>query len=66
MSSKIEKLKKKARKHYELYYVLADGCDCGLALAEVINKDMYRHKVEFNKTIKELREIDDSCPNANL
>jgi len=62
----ISRLKKKLKKHYVGYHKIADSVDCGLSLAETISSDMYNHKIEFNKTIQKLKEMDSACPDVKL
>lgn len=62
----IAKLKKQAKKHYLNYYGYADDYDCGLDMAELMCRNMYHSKMEFNRIMDELTVLDPSIPKARL
>lgn len=66
VNSKIDRLKKEAKKHFTEYYGIASNYNCGLFLAECISPDLVYHKTEFNKIMDELAKIDPSVPTARL
>jgi hypothetical protein len=65
-TQKIKKLKKEAEKHYIIYFNMANNYSCGLSLAEHMSPEMLKHKVEFNKIMDELAELDPLTPDIRL
>jgi len=64
--NKIKKLKRRAKKLNRVYYKALNEFSCGAALAEYINPDIMKLRVEFNKVWKELSELDPECPKLFL
>lgn len=66
--SKIETLKKEARKYYNQYNKILDNnkFSCGIALSEYISPELEILRKKFNETLDELSLIDPSCPTKRL
>ena len=56
--SELTKLKKTFKKHYVAYHELCDDYSCGKTLAEHLSLTIASHKIEANKALKRLKEID--------
>lgn len=63
---KIYFLKKRAARAYKRYHEILDMYECGAAMAEVINKDLYPLKIKFNKDWEELGKLDPNTPNPEF
>lgn len=66
MFSKIERLKREARKHYQAYQRELDSIDCGKTVAEEINPRITKAKLAFNDVMDALSELDKNCPKTRL
>lgn len=64
--SKIERLKDKARRNYLSYQNELDTLSCGASLGEYVNPRMLSAKLEFNRVMDELAEIDPATPGTRL
>jgi hypothetical protein len=66
MFSKIERLKRKAKKYYMKYNRILDGMDCGVTLALQISSRLSIARTNFNNTLDELAKIDSQCTTKRL
>lgn len=66
MFSKVERLKRQARKHYNAYQCELDKMSCGRAMGEQMNPRMFDAKQAFNRTMDELAQVDPGCPGGRL
>ena len=66
MFSKVERLKRQARKHYNAYQYELDKMSCGRAMGEQVNPRMFEAKQAFNRTMDELAQVDPGCPGGRL
>ncbi len=62
----IKKLRKEAKKYYLAYCATADSYSCGLSLAEHISSELTHYKIEFNKVMDRLAELDPLAPDTRL
>lgn len=65
-NSKINKLKKEARKNYFACCEIVDSSDCGFHLLGYMSHDLEYYKTEFNRIMDKLAELDPTTPPARL
>ena len=59
---RIPHLKRRARRAYLRYMQMFDSAGCGHTLLQEMSTTAYRSALVFNETMKELKEIDSTCP----
>lgn len=66
MFSRLERLKREARRSYKTYHAELDAMSCGKAMGEYMNPRAAKAKSEFNRVMDELAKIDPTTPAARL